>query len=69
MSGILDISSRLMLKFGKSEFGFLPRTFVLPADTKLLKKVNNQQSGERSVLVFSIINLESLILISNLGHL
>jgi len=30
---------RLMLKHGKAEFGFLPRTFVLPGDAKLLKKV------------------------------
>jgi len=36
---------RLMLKFGKSEFGFLPRTFVLPADTKLLKKVWERRGG------------------------
>ncbi len=28
-----------MLKHGKAEFGFLPRTFVLPGDAKLLKKV------------------------------
>ena len=30
---------KLRLKFGKTEFSFLPRTFCLPADTKLLKKV------------------------------
>lgn len=30
---------RLMLKHGKHEFGFMPRTFVLPGDNKLLKKV------------------------------
>jgi len=36
---------KLMLKFGKSEFGFLPRTFVLPADTKLLKKVWERRGG------------------------
>lgn len=30
---------KLRLKFGKDEFSFLPRTFCLPADTKLLKKV------------------------------
>merc|ERR550519_102943 len=36
---------RLMLKFGKSEFGFLPRTFCLPADTKLLRKVWERRGG------------------------
>ena len=30
---------RLRLKFGKEEFSFLPRTFCLPADTKLLRRV------------------------------
>ncbi len=30
---------KLRVKFGKEEFGFLPRTFCLPGDTKLLKKV------------------------------
>jgi tubulin polyglutamylase TTLL4 len=30
---------KLRLKFGKEEFSFLPRTFCLPADTKLLRKV------------------------------
>ena len=30
---------KLRLKHGKEEFSFLPRTFCLPADTKLLKKV------------------------------
>lgn len=37
---------RLMLKFGKSEFGFLPRTFCLPADTKLLRKVWERRGGK-----------------------
>lgn len=36
---------KLMLKFGKAEFSFLPRTFVLPADTKLLKKVWERRGG------------------------
>ena len=36
--------SRLMLKFGKSEFGFLPRTFILPTDTKLLRKVSKTEN-------------------------
>jgi tubulin polyglutamylase TTLL4 len=30
---------RLRLKFGKDEFSFLPRTFCLPSDTKLLRRV------------------------------
>jgi len=30
---------RLRLKFGREEFSFLPRTFLLPAETKLLKRV------------------------------
>merc|ERR1719228_2148038 len=36
---------RLMLKHGKNEFGFLPRTFCLPADTKLLRKVWERRGG------------------------
>ena len=34
-----------MLKHGKSEFNFLPRTFCLPADTKLLRKVWERKGG------------------------
>ena len=30
---------RLRLKFGKDEFSFLPRTFCLPSDAKLLRRV------------------------------
>jgi len=37
---------KLMLKHGKSEFGFLPRTFCLPADTKLLRKVWERKGGK-----------------------
>lgn len=37
---------RLMLKHGKAEFGFLPRTFCLPADTKLLRKVWERKGGK-----------------------
>jgi len=36
---------KLMLKHGKSEFNFLPRTFCLPADTKLLRKVWERKGG------------------------
>jgi len=37
---------KLMLKHGKSEFNFLPRTFCLPADTKLLRKVWERKGGK-----------------------
>jgi len=37
---------RLMMKHGKTEFGFLPRTFCLPADTKLLRKVWERKGGK-----------------------
>jgi len=37
---------KLMLKFGKSEFGFLPRTFCLPTDVKLLRKVWERKGGK-----------------------
>merc|ERR1719397_2390051 len=37
---------RLMLKHGKTEFGFLPRTFCLPADTKLLRKAWERKGGK-----------------------
>uniref|UniRef100_A0A672I193 Tubulin tyrosine ligase-like family, member 4 n=1 Tax=Salarias fasciatus TaxID=181472 RepID=A0A672I193_SALFA len=30
--------SKMQLRFGKQEFGFFPRTFVLPQDIKLLRK-------------------------------
>jgi len=37
---------RLMIRHGKTEFGFLPRTFCLPADTKLLRKVWERKGGK-----------------------
>lgn len=30
--------SKMQARFGKREFGFFPRSFVLPQDMKLLKK-------------------------------
>lgn len=30
--------SKMQLRFGKQEFSFFPRTFVLPQDIKLLRK-------------------------------
>ncbi|KAK9752749.1 Tubulin-tyrosine ligase family [Popillia japonica] len=36
---------RLMLKFGQREFGFMPQTFVLPQDLKLLKQCWEHKNG------------------------
>ena len=35
---------RLQLKYGEEEFDFLPRTFCLPADEHLLRKVSMGES-------------------------
>ena len=50
---------KLRMKFGKEEFSFLPRTFCLPGDTKLLKKVWERRGckakwiGKKYYLFFS----------------
>ncbi|KAF4520504.1 hypothetical protein B566_EDAN004827 [Ephemera danica] len=36
---------RLMLKFGKKEFGFMPRTFILPQDIRLLRQAWEKTCG------------------------
>ncbi|BES88074.1 tubulin-tyrosine ligase activity [Nesidiocoris tenuis] len=35
---------KFMTKFGKKEFGFLPRTYVLPQDTKILRQAWDKNS-------------------------
>jgi tubulin polyglutamylase TTLL4 len=47
---------KLRLKFGKDEFSFLPRTFCLPSDTKLLKKVWEKQVKMLPVTGFRVLN-------------
>lgn len=37
---------RFMTKFGKDEFGFLPRTFILPGETKQLKSAWDSAEGK-----------------------
>ncbi|KAL0275035.1 UNVERIFIED_CONTAM: hypothetical protein PYX00_003025 [Menopon gallinae] len=36
---------RLMVKFGKKEFGFIPKTYILPQDSKLLRTAWEKASG------------------------
>ncbi|XP_040563399.1 tubulin monoglutamylase TTLL4 [Lepeophtheirus salmonis] len=42
---------RLKLKFGKEEFSFLPRTFCLPDENKLLRKVWLKRGGKEKWIV------------------
>ncbi|GJQ80119.1 hypothetical protein Trydic_g19400 [Trypoxylus dichotomus] len=44
---------KLMLRFGQKEFGFMPQTFVLPQDLKLLKQtwVNKNGSGDEIFII------------------
>lgn len=37
---------RLMTKFGKKEFGFMPRTYILPQDNKLLRSAWEKHCGK-----------------------
>jgi hypothetical protein len=39
-----------MVRHCLQEFGFLPRTFCLPADTKLLRKVRINKNINRNLL-------------------
>ncbi|KRT81953.1 hypothetical protein AMK59_5588 [Oryctes borbonicus] len=44
---------KLMMKFGQKEFGFMPQTYVLPQDLKLLKQcwVNKNGSGDEIFII------------------
>ncbi|XP_021928844.1 tubulin polyglutamylase TTLL4-like isoform X2 [Zootermopsis nevadensis] len=42
---------RLMTKFGKKEFGFIPRTYVLPQDNKLLRQAWEKSCGNEKWIV------------------
>ncbi|XP_063243169.1 tubulin monoglutamylase TTLL4-like isoform X3 [Bacillus rossius redtenbacheri] len=37
---------RLMAKFGKKEFGFIPHTYILPQDTKVLRQAWERSCGK-----------------------
>uniref|UniRef100_A0A1B6DER8 Tubulin polyglutamylase TTLL4 n=1 Tax=Clastoptera arizonana TaxID=38151 RepID=A0A1B6DER8_9HEMI len=41
----------LMSKFGKKEFGFIPRTYILPQDTKLLRSAWEKNYGKDKWIV------------------
>ncbi|CAH0389621.1 unnamed protein product [Bemisia tabaci] len=43
--------SRLMNKFGKKEFGFSPKTYVLPQDTKLLRSAWERHCGKEKWII------------------
>lgn len=42
---------RYMTKFGKKEFGFIPRTYVLPQDSKLLRAAFDRAGGKTKWIV------------------
>ncbi|GLV34593.1 Tubulin tyrosine ligase-like 4A [Carabus blaptoides fortunei] len=41
---------RLMFKYGQKEFGFIPRTFVLPHDLKLLRQAWEKTGNEKWII-------------------
>jgi len=43
--------SKMQMRFGQKEFGFFPRTYVLPADIAMLKHVwNGSISGQKWII-------------------
>ncbi|XP_049950814.1 tubulin monoglutamylase TTLL4-like isoform X1 [Schistocerca serialis cubense] len=42
---------RLMTKFGKKEFGFIPRTYVLPQDSKMLRQAWEKNCGKEKWII------------------
>ncbi|KAH9524644.1 Tubulin polyglutamylase ttll4 [Bulinus truncatus] len=43
--------SRMQAHFGKKEFSFFPQTFILPSDTKLLKRMWDEGNGKQKWIV------------------
>lgn len=43
--------SRMMIKHGKREFGFVPRTYVLPQDLRLFRQVWEKNGGKEKWIV------------------
>ncbi|KAJ1521378.1 hypothetical protein ONE63_003053 [Megalurothrips usitatus] len=42
---------RLMAKFGKKEFGFIPKTYVLPQDSKMLRAAWERSNGKEAWII------------------
>ncbi|XP_052124662.1 tubulin monoglutamylase TTLL4 isoform X2 [Frankliniella occidentalis] len=42
---------KLMAKFGKKEFGFIPRTYVLPQDSKMLRAAWERSNGKEAWII------------------
>ena len=43
--------SRMMIKHGKKEFGFIPRTYVLPQDLRCFRQVWEKQGGKEKWII------------------
>lgn len=51
---------RLMAKFGKKEFGFIPKTYVLPQDSKMLRAAWERSNGKEAWIIKPV-NLNFLL--------
>jgi len=43
--------SRMMMKYGKREFGFVPRTYVLPQDMRIFRQVWEKNGGKEKWII------------------
>ncbi|KYN42127.1 Tubulin polyglutamylase TTLL4 [Trachymyrmex septentrionalis] len=43
--------SRMMMKYGKREFGFVPRTYVLPQDMRMFRQVWEKNGGKEKWII------------------
>ncbi|XP_071570300.1 tubulin monoglutamylase TTLL4 isoform X1 [Temnothorax nylanderi] len=43
--------SRMMVKYGKREFGFVPRTYVLPQDMRMFRQVWEKNGGKEKWII------------------
>lgn len=57
--------SKMQVRFGKQEFSFFPRTFILPQDIKLLRKAW-EDSGSRQKWIIKPV-CYTMLLINKLG--
>lgn len=50
---------RFMNKFGKEEFGFMPKTFVLPIETKQLKQAWDSADSKNQLWIVKPVSIYS----------
>ena len=56
---------KLQLRFGRKEFGFLPQTYILPADIALLKNAWDDSNPSQKWIIKPVCCAETVVIRCN----